>query len=125
MTDNELIAMLAERKFALELTCSSNKDLGRMNAVERTQAENYSRRFRNADLEITFELRRRGAPVVIGDTELRLTCDALNFVMLEPGKRRAKGFLGSHAEVSESCLYAYPKRPTPIFPVKAQAVAAP
>jgi hypothetical protein len=83
MTTKDLADLLARRQAAWDELGHDDRDLRDLPPGRRMRMERASAEFRAADAAIVGELRRCNAPVRVGDVELHLTRDRLNFVVVD------------------------------------------
>ncbi len=88
MNDSALTALWTRRNATLASLSGDPRPLREMSWQDRDRVDMLSVRFRRIDREITAELKRRGAPVVLDGVTLHLTRDGLHFASLIPGTTR-------------------------------------
>lgn len=107
-TTVDLAALLVTRERAWEELGICPKFLGNMLPPERARAEAATEAFRSSDAAIVRELRRIGFPVRVGNVELWLTHDGMNFVALDPETRVPPYLVAKeHSKFPRSSLYDY------------------
>jgi hypothetical protein len=110
MTTKELGDLLARREAAWEELGRDDRALRDLPPERRLRMDAASVEFRAVDAAIVAELRRAGAPVRVGDVELRLTRDRANFVAVDPATGEPP-CNPSDRGTFRSLLYRYPARP--------------